>query len=101
MHSCLEAMAAGLPVIASDTGPIPEVLGGTGSVVKKAPEAFSESLSKLADDRGRRAVMGRAARAGSPDRWPDYGKRECAIYRALLNSDEAELYQMLSEKGAM
>ena len=70
-----EAMAAGLPVIASDTGPIPEVLGGTGLVVKKAPECLlTESLSKLADDRGRRVDMGRAAKSGLSNRWPDYGK---------------------------
>tara|TARA_Y100001978_G_scaffold121598_1_gene108491 strand:- start:682 stop:1827 length:1146 start_codon:yes stop_codon:yes gene_type:complete len=95
----LEAMAAGLPVIASNTGPIPEVLGGTGLVVKKAPEAFSESLSKLADDRGRRASMGRAARERALQiDGPIMEKRECAIYMALLNSDETEFYQMLSEK---
>ena len=95
----LEAMAAGLPVIASDTGPIPEVLGGTGWVVKKAPEAFTELLSKLADDRDRRAAMGRAARERALQiDGPIMEKRECAIYRALLNSEETELDQMLSEK---
>ena len=95
----LEAMAAGLPVIASDTGPIPEVLGGTGWVVKKAPEAFTELLSKLADDRYRRAAMGRAARERALQiDGPIMEKRECAIYRALLNSEETELDQMLSEK---
>jgi len=95
----LEAMAAGLPVIASDTGPIPEVLGGTGWLVKKAPEAFTESLSKLADDRDRRAAMGRAARERALQiDGPIMEKRECAIYRALLNSEETDLDQMLSEK---
>ncbi|MEC8645860.1 MAG: glycosyltransferase, partial [Candidatus Latescibacterota bacterium] len=95
----LEAMAAGLPVIASDTGPIPEVLGGTGLVVKKAPSAFTEALSQLVEDGGRRATLGQAARARALKiDGPIMEKRECAIYRALLNSDETELYQMLSEK---
>ena len=95
----LEAMAAGLPIIASDTGPIPEVLGGTGWVVNKAPSAFTEALSQLVEDGDRRAELGRAARARALKvDGPIMEKRECSIYRALLNRNRSELEEMLREK---
>jgi len=95
----LEAMAAGLPIIASDTGPIPEVLGGTGWVVNKAPSAFTEALSQLVEDGDHRAALGRAARARALRiEGTIMEKRECSIYRALLNQDQSVLEEMLSEK---
>ncbi len=61
-----EAMAAGLPVVASRTGGIPDVVadGVTGFLVPAADgEALAERLCRLIDDPRLRATMGAAGRA--------------------------------------
>jgi starch synthase len=61
----LEAMAAGLPVIASRVGGIPEIVaeGRTGLLVEPdSPDALAESLEHLSQDESLRHSMGRAAR---------------------------------------
>lgn len=59
-----EAMATGLPVIGSDIGGIPEVIGSAGIVVPPdAPRALAEAIEHLASDHTRREELGRAARA--------------------------------------
>ncbi|WP_164743472.1 glycosyltransferase family 4 protein [Microbacterium sulfonylureivorans] len=58
-----EAMATGLPVIASDIGGIPGVLGEAGILVKADDDrALGEAIAALLDDDGRRARIGAAAR---------------------------------------
>jgi alpha-maltose-1-phosphate synthase len=58
----LEAMAAGLPVVASGVGAIPEMLGESGEVVPPGdPEAVAAALRRLSDPE-RRREMGEAAR---------------------------------------
>jgi glycosyltransferase involved in cell wall biosynthesis len=59
----LEAMAAGLPIVALRTAAIPEVVpdGETGLLVNPdRPEALREALIRLLRDPGLRAAMGRA-----------------------------------------
>ena len=61
----LEAMAAGLPVIASRVGGIPEIVaeGETGLLVEPDnPEALAEALRLLCQDESLRFSMGRTAR---------------------------------------
>jgi glycosyltransferase involved in cell wall biosynthesis len=58
----LEAMAAGLPVVASAVGAIPEMLGESGETVPPGDtEALSAALRRLADPERRRR-LGEAAR---------------------------------------
>ena len=58
----LEAMAAGLPVVASGVGAIPEMLGESGETVPPGdPEALAAALRRLSDP-GRRRRLGEAAR---------------------------------------
>ena len=60
----IEAMAAGLPVLASATGGVPELLGDTGILVPPGDvAAFAAGLRRLAGDAGERARLGRAAQA--------------------------------------
>lgn len=64
-NSLLEYMAAGLPVVATRVGGIPEVVtdGREGLLVRPAdPAALAQALDTLLRDRERRAAMSEAAR---------------------------------------
>ncbi len=61
----LEAMAAGLPVVSTDTGAIRDVVvhGVTGLIVdKRSPAGLAAAVRRLAEDEALRLRMGRAGR---------------------------------------
>ena len=59
----VEAMGAGLPVVAFDQGAVPEVLGGAGALVSdKDPYALAAAIADLLADAPRRAALREAAR---------------------------------------
>jgi glycosyltransferase involved in cell wall biosynthesis len=61
--SVLEAMAAGLPVVASAVGGIPELVGDTALLVPPSdPDALAEALERLLGDVDLRRRLGAAAR---------------------------------------
>jgi glycosyltransferase involved in cell wall biosynthesis len=50
-HVLIEAMAAGVPVVGSDSGAIPEVIGDAGLIVpENQPEALRAALQRLMSD---------------------------------------------------
>jgi glycosyltransferase involved in cell wall biosynthesis len=70
--SALEAMAAAVPVVASDAGALPEVVidGQTGLVVRGAAEdGLARALVRLAMDRSERARFGEAGLARARERF--------------------------------
>ncbi|HEX5071205.1 MAG TPA: glycosyltransferase [Vicinamibacterales bacterium] len=89
----LEAMAAGLPVIATRVGGTPEVVDETCGCLIPARDvaALTAALSSLADDTPRREGLGRAARARVESRFTiDRMVREYAdVYRAVTRETGA------------
>ncbi|NIA25560.1 MAG: glycosyltransferase [Gammaproteobacteria bacterium] len=69
----IEAMLAGTPVIASDSGSLPEVVGKGGIVVRELDVAsLAEALTCLVEDPGERREKGEAARNWVEERFtPD------------------------------
>lgn len=62
-NAVLEAMAQGLPVIATAVGGTEELLGGAGIPVPAGdPQALAGAVRGLFDDSGKAAALGRAAR---------------------------------------
>jgi len=58
-----QGLAAGTPVIASDSGSLPEVLGGAGEIVPEGDaDALADTLSTLLRDAGRRERLARLGR---------------------------------------
>ena len=87
--AALEALASGVPVVASRVGGVPEVVthGETGWLVPAGdPRSMAAAVLELLGDPARRAAMGRAARAAAMARFqpePLVGRVE-DLYRRLL-----------------
>jgi glycosyltransferase involved in cell wall biosynthesis len=70
--SVLEAMAAGLPVVASDVGGVAELVvdGETGLLVPPGdPDRLAAALARVLDDRALRERLGAAGRARARERF--------------------------------
>jgi glycosyltransferase involved in cell wall biosynthesis len=87
--SVLEAMAAGLPVVATAVGGVPELVddGRTGRLVPpRDPGALAAALAALAGDAGLRARMGEAGRARTAGEFSlaRFHRAHLDVYRAGL-----------------
>ncbi len=68
----IEAMAAGIPVVATSVGGVPDVVhdGLTGTLVPaRSPERLAAAMRALAEDPGLRQRLGEAARLDARDRF--------------------------------
>jgi glycosyltransferase involved in cell wall biosynthesis len=73
-YSCLEAMAAGRAIVASDQGGLPELIrhGHNGMLATTGePESFASHLKALIDDEALRLRLGTCARQTVEDRYTD------------------------------
>lgn len=86
----LEAMACGTPLVVSDGGAIPEVVGEPGLcadiVPAGDPEALTSALRDLLDDPQRRHRMGRAARerARAEFSWEAVARATVTVYERAI-----------------
>jgi glycosyltransferase involved in cell wall biosynthesis len=83
-------MAAGLPVVATAQGDIPEILGGTGVLVPPGdPKALASAVRALLQDPQLRRELGSRARATAMSKltWD----RVAARLIALVTGSTAEL----------
>jgi glycosyltransferase involved in cell wall biosynthesis len=87
-----EAMACGLPVIASDRGALPEVVGTEGTAGRIVPfrdaDALAKAITELATDRERAAALGRAARrrVESVFSWREAGSRTADVLAEVVHA---------------
>jgi len=84
-----EAMACGVPVVATDGGALPEVLGSAGITVEKANvEALYQGMAKLLENpelRARLSVEGRS-RMHQHFNWEQVAQRLTSYYQQVINS---------------
>ena len=84
----VEAMVSGVPVIASATGALPEVVGGGGLLVPPGdPQALAQALQTLSSQNGIWASL-RSAGLQSADRffWSTIAKRQEVLYKRSVAS---------------
>ena len=87
--SILEAMSAGLPVVATDVGDCRALLGETGVIVPPhAPVALADAISRLLADSDRAAQLGPAAKQRA---LADYGLEQwlsslMAVYQRVASA---------------
>jgi glycosyltransferase involved in cell wall biosynthesis len=82
----LEAMACGTPVICSDRGALPEVVGDAAVIVPiGAPEDLAEAIVALASDADRRADLAARGRLGAaPFTWRRHADAVLQVYEAAV-----------------
>lgn len=81
----VEAMACGVPVVASDSGSLPEVLGDAGILVPPAePGELARALARLRDRPAERAQLTRAGRERAERyAWAAVASRQYALYESI------------------
>ena len=83
----VEHMASGTPLVASDTGALPEVTGDAAVLVQPGdPEELAAALRGLLDSPQRRAALSRAAWQRVQERfaWPAVARATVAEYRRAI-----------------
>jgi glycosyltransferase involved in cell wall biosynthesis len=80
-YAALEGMAAGVPVVASSTGSLPEILGLDRCVPRRDAGALADAMRRLWDDPELRAREGRALRERARERFSE--ERHVHELRAL------------------
>lgn len=84
----VEAMAAGLPVVASRVGGIPDLVrdGQNGLLAEPGhPEAFARAISRLLTEPDTAARLGAAARTTAQDyTWPALAGQVTDVYRQVI-----------------
>jgi glycosyltransferase involved in cell wall biosynthesis len=86
----VEAMAAGVPLVATTGGAIPEVVGDDGTTAALVPpadvHALVHTIGELLDDPVRRDTIGEAGRQRAVERyaWERTAQRTVDLYRELL-----------------
>jgi glycosyltransferase involved in cell wall biosynthesis len=84
----LLAMAAGLPVVASNVGGLPEVVrhGENGLLVENQPQAIADAIRRLLDDPAFARRLGAAARTAVIEQFSvdHMVRRTMEVYRQVL-----------------
>jgi glycosyltransferase involved in cell wall biosynthesis len=84
----IEAFACGVPVIGSDSGEIPYVVGDTGVIVdEKDEDLWVKNIEELLGDVGRRQYLARVGRERAEQKyaWPLVAKQHLDFFEELLN----------------
>jgi glycosyltransferase involved in cell wall biosynthesis len=89
--SIIEAMAMGLPVVASNVGGIPEAVTKESGVIVPPgnPDSLAEALKRLVEDNQRRKALGKAA--------SERARTEFSVKRLIDRT--VNLYERLLEEG--
>jgi glycosyltransferase involved in cell wall biosynthesis len=86
----IEAMAAGVPVVATTGGAIPEVVGTDGTTAALVPPgdagALAQAIGELLDDTARREAIGAAGRTRAVERysWTATAVQTVQQYREVI-----------------
>ena len=90
-YSCLEAMAAGRPIVSSDAGGLPELIrdGDNGLLARSGdPASYIEALERLIEDRHLRDRLSAAARRSVEESFTDVeiARRSADVYRGAVGN---------------
>jgi len=84
----IESMACGIPVIASDSGEMPSVVGGAGRILPEAsPDVWAREIDAILGDAAARRALAAAGRerAAAEFAWPVVARRHLAFFDALMD----------------
>lgn len=82
-----EALSCGVPLIATDGGSLPEVVGNAGIIVPHSnPAALAEAIDSLLNDPDKRAAMSQKGRQHILDsfKWERCAREVVALYRDTI-----------------
>jgi glycosyltransferase involved in cell wall biosynthesis len=82
----VEAMASGVPVVGSDSGSLPEVIGDAGVLVPPGDsDALAAALARLAADPCERRRLGRLGRQRAESfSWHEIARSQLDLYRKMV-----------------